>query len=683
MRWWIKDAAGGGGIPGGSRPRRGWMNSVWGVAFAAGLGWYFHAFPAGGDLVDRSYDLLQVVRGDRPVSDAVLVFMDESDYIALGQPMNQPWNRRLHARLVDRLTAAGARAIVFDVVFSDPAAGDPAADQEFAAALARSRRVVVVADHVPLDENMRKYVAPIDLIRDNAAAVGSAEVRPGRDMIVRTHTPDDGMMPPLSWATAELLSLPLTQQPDAANSPRWLDYYGRPNILPWVSYVDTLKPGAVPDSYFKDRVVFVGARVITKLAGERKDEYRSPFSRWTTGVTALQRRGVFMSGVEIQATAFLNLLRGDWLTRLWLPAELCCVLLIGLVAGGGLVRLRPVFSIASGLGLMALVGAAAYGLLAWKRVWFPWLIVEVELAVALAWAILFNSVQMYAQKRVFENTLALYLSPKLVRKFVGNPQFLKPGADKQMLTILFSDIADFTMMSEGLDSDELARVMNRYFHTAVSKCIHPTDGTVVKYIGDAIFAFWNAPEEQVNHAERACRAALLFRDAPMGEMSGRPIHTRIGLHTGVANVGNFGSEERVDYTALGENINLASRLEGLNKHLGTVVLISRATADVSRGAFVTRPVGLFRLKGFGRPVEVEELVGFSEDVESTRHWRETFAAALADFRKGNLAAARAAFASVLKLKPGDGPAQFYLSRIEKNLDQPGPEWSGEVEIHEK
>ena len=121
----------------------------------------------------------------------------------------------------------------------------------------------------------------------------------------------------------------------------------------------------------------------------------------------------------------------------------------------------------------------------------------------------------------------------------------------------------------------------------------------------------------------------------------------------------------------------------MNKHLGTVVLISRATADVARGAFVTRPVGLFRLKGFGKPVEVEELVGFSEDAESTRHWRETFAAALADFRKGNFAAARAAFASVLKLKPGDGPAQFYLSRIEKNLDQPGPEWSGEVEIHEK
>jgi adenylate cyclase len=682
MRWWIKGVASGSGIPGGSRPRRGWMNSVWGVVFAAGIGWYFHAFPAGGDFIDRSYNLLQVARGDRPVSEAVLVYMDESDHLALGQAQNRPWDRRLHARLVDRLTAAGARAIVFDVVFSDPAAGDPAADQEFAAALVRSRRVVVAADHIPLDENIKKYVPPIDEIRTNAAAIGSAEVRPGRDMIVRMHTPDDGM-PSLSWVTAEFLSLPATQQPDAANSLRWLDYYGRANILPWVSYQDALEPGTIPDSTFKDRVVFVGARAITKLAGERKDEYRSPFSRWTLGVAAAQRRGVFMSGVELQATAFLNLLRGEWLTRFGPRVELFLILLVGVGAGAALVQMRPVFSAACGFGLMALVGAAAYGLLAWKRVWFPWLIVEAELAVALAWAILFSSVQMYAQKRVFENTLALYLSPKLVRKFVGNPQFLKPGADKQMLTILFSDIANFTAISEGLDSDELARLMNRYFHTAVSKCIHPTDGTVVKYLGDSIFAFWNAPEEQVDHAQRACRAALLFRDASMGEMGGRPLCTRIGLHTGVANVGNFGSEERVDYTALGENINLASRLEGLNKHLGTVVLISRATAEAARGLFVTRPLGLFRLKGFGRLVEVEELVGLSAAAESTRAWREAFAAALAEYTKGKLDAARAAFVSVLKLKPEDGPAQFYLSRIEKNLAPPDAEWSGEVEIYEK
>src|SRR4051794_33933778 len=108
MRFWTKRAASGGGIPGSSRPRRGWLSSAWGVAFAAGIGWYFHAFQAGGDLRDRSYDLLQVARGDRPVSDAVLVYMDESDHIALGQPMNKPWDRRVHARLVDRLTAAGA-----------------------------------------------------------------------------------------------------------------------------------------------------------------------------------------------------------------------------------------------------------------------------------------------------------------------------------------------------------------------------------------------------------------------------------------------------------------------------------------------------------------------------------------------------------------------------------------------
>jgi adenylate cyclase len=658
-----------------------WMGSFWGAALAAGTGWFLHSYPAGGGFIDQSYNLLQVARGDRAASQAVLVYMDEESHVALDQPLNRAWDRRLHARLVDRLTAAGARAIVFDVVFSEPS-GDAAMDREFAAALARSRRVVLAADHVPLGETMRKYFPPIDALRDNSAGVGSAEVRPGRDMIVRIHTPDDGL-PPLAWAAAELLALPLTQNPDAVNAPRWINYYGRANFLPSVSYHEALRPEAASEALFKDRVVFVGARVLTKFAGERKDEYRSPFSRWTTGVAAAERRGVFMSGVEIQATMFLNLLRGDWLRRLGLRAELCWILLAALGAGAGLVRLRPVVSVATGLGLMAFVAGASYGLLAWQRLWFPWLIAEAAVAVALAWAILFNSVQLYVQKRVLENTLGLYLSPKLVRKFAGNPQFLKPGAEKQMLTILFSDIAGFTALSEGMDSDELARVMNRYFHTAVSHCIHPTDGTVVKYIGDAIFAFWNAPDEQPDHAARACRAALLFRDKPMGEMQGHPLRTRLGLHTGEANVGNFGSQERVDYTALGESINLASRLEGLNKHLGTEVLISRATADVVRGAFVTRPLGSFRLKGFGRPVEVEELVGLPADEEPTRKWREGFAIALGAFRKRDLAAARAAFITTLSLKPGDGPSDFYLDRIEKELAAAGADWNAETEIREK
>src|SRR5262249_13212351 len=231
--------------------------------------------------------------------------------------------------------------------------------------------------------------------------------------------------------------------------------------------------------------------------------------------------------------------------------------------GVGLVFLRPVQAAVVSVAGAGLVTLIAYQVFAGERIWFPWFIVVAQVGVALAWSVLFNSVQLYVQKRLFEFTLGLYLSPKLVAKFSSSPALLKPGAEKQKLTLVFSDIADFTKIAENMDSDELAAMMNEYFQGAVGSCIHKTDGTVVKYIGDAIFALGTAPEQHPNHAALACEAALLFRELSQKPVSGRLLRTRIGLHTGVANVGNFGSEDRVDYTAIGESVNLASRMEGL------------------------------------------------------------------------------------------------------------------------
>src|SRR3989454_8389486 len=218
--------------------------------------------------------------------------------------------------------------------------------------------------------------------------------------------------------------------------------------------------------------------------------------------------------------------------------------------------------------------------------------------------------------------------------------------------------------------------MTSYFQTAVAQCIHHTDGTIVKYIGDAIFAFWNAPDPQSDHALRACEAALRFRDQPPQYMNGQQLVTRIGLHTGVANVGNFGSTARVDYTALGESINLASRLEGLNKYLGTECVVSRETRDAIGERLLTRPLGQFQLKGFDKPVEVHELIGWPDQAESTAAWRDAFAQALSNYEQRNLEFAEAGFRRTLEVKPDDGPSKFYLSRLEELRAQVLPEeWS--------
>lgn len=667
------------------RAKRAQLAAAVGILLTAGCGILLHEFRFGTGLVRSSYDLLHVWRGDKPVSEAVMVYMDEASHFKLGQPQNAAWDRSLHARLLDRLTAAGARAVVFDVVFSDPNSNNPAADERLAAAMKNNGRVLLAADNVRSGPGENRISPPFDLLRDAAAGMGSDEIIPDSDLVVREHTPRlDNPLSSLAWITAAFAGAGVTKNDANETVPRWMSYYGPPNFLPSKSYYEALDPAAVPDAFFRDRVVFIGARLQTKFAGERKDEYANPFSFWLSRDMQDKQEAIFSSGVEIQATTFLNLLRGDWLTRSNFRLERWLIVAAGLIFGWGLVRFHPIWATLLALCSVGLIAVVSEALLARELIWFPWLIVTVQIAVALSWSVLFNSVQLYVDKRLYEQTLRLYLPPNLVKKFAGSRDLLKPGATKQTLTLVFTDIEDFTSIAEGLDPDELAELMNEYFHNAISKCIHKAEGTVAKYLGDAIFAFWNAPDAQTDHALLACDAALRLRAEAAQPIRGRTLRTRIGVHTGVANVGNFGSFERVDYTALGENVNLASRLEGLNKHLGTDCLISGATKECVGERVLTRAVGSFRLKGFEGLVSVHELIGKPDAAEATRPWREAFAEALANYEQRHLELAGMGFRRVLQLRPGDGPSEFYLKRIEELVKEPLPEnWATHTILKQK
>jgi adenylate cyclase len=662
----------------GTRPRltRIYFAALVGLLLTAGTGWLLQAFRLGSGLKQKSYDLLHIMRGELKTDEAVVVYLDDQSHTELKQPRNAAWSRQLHARLIDRLTHGGARAIVFDIVFSDP---DPAADGVLAAAMKRHGKVVLAADRRVDASGGIRFDRACDELLDSAADFGSVERVPDPDLVVRRHTPrhPDEQVGILSWVTAQVVESSVTRIPDAELQPRWMNYYGRPNVIPHMSYHEVLIAGEDVDLGVSNKVVFVGAKILTKFAGERKDEFPSPFSSFET-------KPVFMAGVENQATEFLNLERGDWLRRWPLPVEKWLIIAFGVLLGGWLVFLTPMRAVAATALVLATVVIVAYFLFTRKLTWFPWLILIAQGGVALSWSVLFNSVQLYVQKRLFEHTLGLYLSPKLVAKFASSPDLLKPGAEKQQLTLLFSDIADFTRITERMDPDELAAMMNEYFQGAVGSCIHRTDGTVVKYIGDAIFGLWNAPDPQVDHAARACEAALHFRELSKIPVRGRLLHTRIGLHTGTAKVGNFGSEDRFDYTAFGENVNMASRMEGLNKHLGTDCLISGVTAAEVAGRFVIRRLGQFQLKGFEGLVEVHELLGFPDQAEATRRWREAFAEALNNFEQRNLAFAEMGFRQVLELKLEDGPSKFYLERIRELGEQELPElWATHTIVKEK
>jgi adenylate cyclase len=515
--------------------------------------------------------------------------------------------------------------------------------------------------------------------RAAAKPVGLVNFMPDDDFIVRQHlhvSPDtnETRFSSISWETAALMGVPAAQNPLRRNEPRWMNYYGRPGSIPFISYSKALAP-ETPADIFSNKVVFVGARLATVFSGQRKDEYVTPYTK----------KGEFTGGVEVQATQFVNLMRADWLRRAPIEIESRIIVLAGIIFGFGLMFLRPFIALLAGALVAALfVLVARYCFLNYL-VWFPWLIVVgVQIPMAAVWSWGFNSFRMYVQNRLLEQSLSAYVSPARVKEVLRKPDVLKPGADKQMLSILFSDIAGFTSISEGMDSDELARIMNNYFEGAVSR-IHETDGTVIKFIGDAIFAIWNAPLEQHDHQLRAARGGLLLSRAvdTFIQTGGPKLITRIGLHAGVANVGNFGSAKRFDYTAIGENINLASRMEGLNKYTGTTVL---ATGDIQAAVgdkMLWRFIGKFKLKGFDKAVVVHELVDDPSKAEATKTWRDAFANAVAHFEKAQFAEAKAGFEQVIALRGSDGPSDFYLHYLEEHPHSPGPNWHGEIEMKEK
>jgi adenylate cyclase len=531
------------------------------------------------------------------------------------------------------------------------------------------------------------YALPARLFNESASDLGSSTLLPDEGEYIRRYNPTlpgkllGDATNSEAWVTAVLLQPSFIESNNLKTHSFWLNYYAPEIAMPSVSFYKAIAnhdPG-VPAGYFRNKVVFVGARIQTHLATERKDEYSTPFSYIQDNAYK------WMSGVTIHATAFLNLIRGDYLRRFDWRLEHALIIAFGVLFGGGLVLCRPLSAVVIGLLSTLLIAEADYYVFDRYYYWFPWLIVvAVQIPIAIVWSVTYNSVRLHVEKRLVEQSLGLYLSPKLVKKFASNPKLMKPGAEKQLLTILFSDIAGFTTISEGMDSDELARLMNEYFQNAVHNCIHATDGTVVKYIGDAIFAFWNAPDPQGDHAYRACEAALRFRALSAQRVNGTELITRIGLHTGVANVGNFGSDKRVDYTAIGENINLASRMEGLNKYLGTRVLITGDTQKEIGSRMVTRYLGLFRLKGFEKAVPVYELIAFLDKEAESRPLRESFAAALDKLAKKEFAGAEEAFRRVQEIKPDDGPAEFYLEQIpELRADKLPADWKGEITLKDK
>lgn len=246
----------------------------------------------------------------------------------------------------------------------------------------------------------------------------------------------------------------------------------------------------------------------------------------------------------------------------------------------------------------------------------------------------------------------------------------------------------FSSLSEGLAPEELIRLLNLYF-SRLTAIILQYQGTLDKFIGDAIMAFWGAPLPLPRHAALACQAALAIRQdletaaADWQRLGFPPLKVRIGLHTGPVIVGNVGSRERFDYTVIGDTVNLASRLEGVNKLYGTQILLSEATCHQVRDEFLVRELDLVRVKGRKQPVAIFELLGRLEE-RPHYPWLDAFAAALAAYRAADWHRAAGLFQEVLREKPADPPSCCFLQRLQHLSRQPPPAaWDGVYNLNSK
>lgn len=562
-------------------------------------------------------------------SDIVIVAIDDA---SINKEGVWPWPRALHAQMVQLLTQAGAKAIGYDVTFSE--ASTPVDDDALRDALVVSGRVVLASEPA---------LQPTEGLRQ-AAPSGDASLLPSPDGVVRLAPTNDTFARRVLEAAGGSSSISGVYR---------IPFVGPAGSFKTVSFADVLD-GTVPASAFANKIVLVGS-----TAADLHDAALTPMGN-----------GSLTPGVEIQANIVQGLREGREINALTDDDSLALfAALAALVLLFAAMRLRYFLIATTGLVVIYLLTAVAQGASGFLLpILWPLALVALLTATNLA----FRYVREKWRRAQVQDAFGHYLSPKVIEQIIKGDTKLELGGVRRELTILFSDIRGFTTLSEKLTPEQLVSLLNEYL-TAMTDLVLGSDGVVDKYIGDAIMAFWGAPLPQSDHAVRAAETALAMK-ARLGELQtkwqaeGKPeVNIGVGINSGNVIIGNMGSKQRFDYTVMGDDVNLASRLEGLTKQYGVTILVSEATLGKLGGRFVTRPIDLVAVKGKTQPVNIFELLEADKRPLAT-----AFTAALELYRSRRWDDARTAFEAI-----GDKASHVYAERCDlMKQNDPGPDWDG-------
>lgn len=668
----------------------------------------------------RTYDWrVRLLAVPNPVHPPIrVIFLDQQslDWGAAENGLSWPWPREVYGSVVDFCRRAGAGSLAFDVLFTEPSKYGVSDDLALGRSGLDYGRLVlpVFLGRETGDAQSWPGFAPVqDLARQAIdASVARSELRP-------TEFPR-ASFPVQELASHAVLLGNVHQNPDPDGVYRRIGLFalfdGR--WVPSLALAAYLAAHPkVPIVFDRQEMILDGRRLALDHSGqaliryhEQEGTYRSYSAASIIQSELLLRegkpplvdmeefRGAYVlfgfsapglfdlrpsplsgvySGVEIHAQALGNMLAGDFLREVPGPVSLTLAAALALA-----VALSCALGASTGAALAAvavfvpLPVALACGAYAAGYV-LPLMLLETSTGLALGASILLGYATEGRQKRFIKSAFKQYLSPVVIEQLLRQPERMKLGGERRTLSIFFSDLQGFTSLSEKLSPEELTQFLNEYL-TAMTDIIMGEGGTVDKYEGDAIIAFWNAPLDQPDHADRALRAALRCQDR-LSELRpafrkriGTDLFMRIGLNTGPAVVGNMGSHSRFDYTMLGDAVNLAARLEGINKQFGTYTLVSEAVLEATSGIFAARELGRIVVLGRREAVRVFEPMWIQER-DARRDDLEGFARALEHFYAGDLAAALSGFEP---LATRDPVAAAYVRQCRAAGNPPGPDWTG-------
>jgi adenylate cyclase len=377
-------------------------------------------------------------------------------------------------------------------------------------------------------------------------------------------------------------------------------------------------------------------------------------------------------GMEVHASVIESILTGRFLTRPeWSRIfDLLAIVVLGGLVGVAVPRLSPLRGLALAAGLFALYVLAARWLFVHAQVWLNMVYPLLALVAAYIAQTAYAYVTEQRQRKLVKETFRQYVAPLVVEEMLKDPGRLKLGGDERVLTVLFSDLEGFTTHAERYPPHETAEMLSEYYNR-VTEQIFVHRGTLKEYVADELMAIFGAPLAQPDHAVQACATALAMREQRLALAAewarlGRPrLRARIGINSGPMLVGNLGSKYRFAYGVLGDQVNLGSRLEALNKAYGTEILIGENTAGLIGDAFRLREVDMVRVVGRTQSVRVYELLAaagpLSPEVETAL---KAYAAGLEAYRRQAWPEALALFREALELWPQDGAARTMAGRCE-------------------